>query len=968
MRKLALLALLITMHCCVQAKAQTFSLATGRQPVVSLDGLWRFHIGDNPAWAQPGFDDSHWQLLRSDESWSAQGYKGYAGFAWYRFTVQDDQGTLPLSLFLTEIFTSYRVYADGTFLGGFGDLPPNFWLTLSRPLPAAYNLPLSGAPGPRVIHIAIRVWHDPKWAQYVPGGARQPGNVIGQTSLILKQARAQTVALAFQGANVYAYSVVALLFGVLVLCLYFFRPAEREYLWFALVLLSSGADAALSIVRSLSVLPIQVLDFAEAFVFAVFHVAALLFFSLVFRARRGFWWRIACIAAILETFSTFTYVFGLTPVPVSNAIEISLLLPSQLWILAALIRRAAQKDIDARLLLLPVFIAFGFAGADNLAVMSYQFGWQRRILSFDVPVLEHPYPLRLRAIVFAVFAFAMMLFLIRRFYLARRAEERFSAEVQAARSVQQYLIPDHLPLTPGLVIASEYRPAREVGGDFFQVLFNEADGSTLIVVGDVAGHGMESGMLATLIVGAIRTAVAFTFDPERILVLLNERLQGRGLVTCLALRLEPNGSATLVNTGHLPPFLNDKELAVEGALPLGAALGICFPVSRFTLAPPSAIGATVFLLLNAVGMWVVVEFIWTVQAFPDRIFRAAAHLCWICLTIGGVYSSVQMHPGISVTAGMLTENWFVFLFNVIIGGAQLVALAGRGRNRPIAAAMLLISIFYFLGIAGYTTEYKRLGVNLFIASFDLSSLFIAVLLMRQTWTAWRRAEDLRVEFAAARELQQELVPIALPALPGWRVEAAYLPAAEVGGDFYHIVEQHEAAILLIGDVSGKGLKAAMTGLLTIGAASALASEFTGPAQLLTRLNREMVRLQKGGFVTCLCARIGKDGALTIANAGHLAPYRNGEEVRVDNGLPLGIAPDEAYAETILQLSPDDQLTFLSDGIVEAKTPTGELFGFDRTRALSTQSAEAIAQAAQQFGQEDDITVLTLNFVPSEVTA
>jgi serine phosphatase RsbU (regulator of sigma subunit) len=161
--------------------------------------------------------------------------------------------------------------------------------------------------------------------------------------------------------------------------------------------------------------------------------------------------------------------------------------------------------------------------------------------------------------------------------------------VQAARSVQQYLIPDHLPNTPGLRIESEYLPAREVGGDFFQVLPDAADGSVLIVVGDVADHGMESGMLATLIVGAIRTAAEFTSEPGRILSLLNKRMQGRGLATCLALRIERDGSAALANAGHLPPYLNGLELPMEGALPLGAVLGIDFPVLHFKLADGDAL-------------------------------------------------------------------------------------------------------------------------------------------------------------------------------------------------------------------------------------------------------------------------------------------------------------------------------------------------------------------------------------------
>jgi len=132
------------------------------------------------------------------------------------------------------------------------------------------------------------------------------------------------------------------------------------------------------------------------------------------------------------------------------------------------------------------------------------------------------------------------------------------------------------------------------------------------------------------------------------------------------------------------------------------------------------------------------------------------------------------------------------------------------------------------------------------------------------------------------------------------------------------------------------------------------------------LNVIMFARQQGGFATCVCALLAPDGALTIANAGHLSPYRNGEEVPLESNLPLGIAPDTDYSESTLHLAPGDTLTFLSDGVVEAQSTTGELFGFDRTRQISTQSAEAIAAAAQTHGQEDDITVLTLTFAPAEV--
>ena len=249
---------------------------------------------------------------------------------------------------------------------------------------------------------------------------------------------------------------------------------------------------------------------------------------------------------------------------------------------------------------------------------------------------------------------------------------------------------------------------------------------------------------------------------------------------------------------------------------------------------------------------------------------------------------------------------------------------------------------------------------------DLTFLFAIAFVMFFRFTRVSREQARSAaELGAAREIQQRLVPASLPHVPGYAIEAAYLPANEVGGDFYQVLAQPDGATLIVvGDVSGKGLKAAMTGALAIGALRTLSSEGLAPAALLSRLNQQLLQTQDAGFVTCLCARINNSGQIFIANAGHLAPYRNGSEVPVDSGLPLGIAGEATYTESFQQLNPDDSLTLISDGVLEARNATGELLGFERTSELSTQSAASIAQAAQEFGQEDDITVLTLKFSSS----
>jgi hypothetical protein len=394
-----------------------------------------------------------------------------------------------------------------------------------------------------------------------------------------------------------------------------------------------------------------------------------------------------------------------------------------------------------------------------------------------------------------------------------------------------------------------------------------------------------------------------------------------------------------------------------------------FPISELAAGADLCILGTIFEVGNGIGMALALELLWTVQGYRNRLFLHLGRVCWIATTLGGVLMSNLTTSGTLARAAILLDNCGLFAFDVLMAAASLWALAGRGRNRPVAAAMILINIGYFLEIAGVPLSFGFLPLDLFQVGFYLSVFAVASILVRQTWKRWKEGDDLRIEFAAARELQQQLVPRDLPDLCNIRMSAAYLPAKDVGGDFYQVIELSDCATLfLLGDVSGKGLKAAMTGLLTIGAVNALAAETSDPAVLLQRLNREICRHHREGFITCICARISTDGAITIANAGHLSPYRNSEEILVESGLPLGLIPDLVYPETTLQLSPGDTITLLSDGVVEAQSASGELFGFDRTREIIHQSAAAIAEAARAYGQSDDITVFTLTFAPAEVTA
>ena len=247
------------------------------------------------------------------------------------------------------------------------------------------------------------------------------------------------------------------------------------------------------------------------------------------------------------------------------------------------------------------------------------------------------------------------------------------------------------------------------------------------------------------------------------------------------------------------------------------------------------------------------------------------------------------------------------------------------------------------------------------APSGLSAGDVVFLILRFT-RARRREAWLAGEFEAARQIQQVLLPDQQDQCPGFNVECIYQPADQVGGDFFQQIGDSNCGMLIVvGDVSGKGLPAAMLVSVLVGAIRAEAAHDTDPAAMLRSLNDRLMGRAHGGFTTCLAAHITAGGLLTLANAGHLPPYLNGEEFGVPGTLPLGLVAHAHYECTTACLAPGDRLTFVSDGVVEAQSKSGELFGFDRTRELSRMPAASIARSAQAFGQQDDITVVTVEF-------
>jgi uncharacterized membrane protein (Fun14 family) len=324
-----------------------------------------------------------------------------------------------------------------------------------------------------------------------------------------------------------------------------------------------------------------------------------------------------------------------------------------------------------------------------------------------------------------------------------------------------------------------------------------------------------------------------------------------------------------------------------------------------------------------------------------QILVVLGSLIWLLTWLGFVLLRliVSTFKG-NMEAGLLLFPWLLTLVGwgepILRSGMEI--WTGYAYHSPLTINAGPIPI-HFSSIANYA-----------------SLLAIVIIVFVRFLRVQRDQERVSNELEAARNVQELLIPQEKLHTPGFEVDSVYTPANEVGGDFFYTrVTPDGGLVLVVGDVAGKGLKAAMNVSMLMGALRSTAQH--QPALILERLNRALTGSES--FTTCQAAWFGPDGELVIANAGHLPPYLNSQEVAIPGSLPLGVSPLVQYEEIHLFLHPGDRLLLHSDGVVEARRPDGELFGFDRLHNLSNMSAFSIADAARSFGQEDDITVVTV---------
>jgi serine phosphatase RsbU (regulator of sigma subunit)/anti-sigma regulatory factor (Ser/Thr protein kinase) len=273
----------------------------------------------------------------------------------------------------------------------------------------------------------------------------------------------------------------------------------------------------------------------------------------------------------------------------------------------------------------------------------------------------------------------------------------------------------------------------------------------------------------------------------------------------------------------------------------------------------------------------------------------------------------------------------------------------------------------------YSSDDRKLLDNL--AAQAAPALRVGQLVREQEAEAATR-QRFEQELEVARLIQQHFLPRELPDLPGWDVAAYYRPAREVGGDFYDVIPLADGRVaFVVGDVTDKGVPAALVMSATRSVLRASVQRLIEPGEVLERVNDHLCPdMPEKMFVTCLYAVLDpRTGLFRFANAGHDLPYLKSAggvtELRA-RGMPLGLLPGMVYEENEVVLAPGDCLLLHSDGIVEAHDARREMFGFPRLmetvgaapggQAMIDRVLEEVERfTGPEAEQEDDITMLTL---------
>ncbi len=582
------------------------------QSVVPLYGPWKFTLGDSPLdpsgaplWAQPGFDDSKWETVDltpkaglfdplggfSDyvKGWTAHGHAGHWGYGWYRIRVQvsaQPGETLALGG-PADVDDAYQFFSDGILIGSFGKFTgsnPTIYYTqpMMFPLPQAPAGALHSAPRTQVL--AFRVWMEPSTpVTQADTGGFHTAPTLGNASAVSAGYQLRWLELIRTQFISAVEGVLFLLLAGVAFSLTRFDRSDPVYVWMGAIFLLIATLEAINVIGTWTQHIGGILDngLGDGILTPLIFGGWVMVWWIWFGLQRAAW--VPKVVGLL----TLGYM-------VSTAIGEDTFYPFISVPVAGLFHTASLLVRLALLLLLIFVVAWGIRrqGAEGWLVLpavvlliATQFSAELLVLHIRVSWFPFGIRFSLAALSNVLLTAVLFVLLFRRLLLSVREQQLMALDVKQAQEVQRVILPESMTTLPGLTIEHEYRPAREVGGDFYQIIPHATDRSLLIVAGDVAGKGLQAGMLVALLVGAIRSTSELNPDPLFLLQALNRRLIGRreAHATCLAMRVAADGAVTLANAGHVPPYVNGKPIEIEGSLPLGVIDEAEFSITRFHL-------------------------------------------------------------------------------------------------------------------------------------------------------------------------------------------------------------------------------------------------------------------------------------------------------------------------------------------------------------------------------------------------
>ncbi len=340
--------------------------------------------------------------------------------------------------------------------------------------------------------------------------------------------------------------------------------------------------------------------------------------------------------------------------------------------------------------------------------------------------------------------------------------------------------------------------------------------------------------------------------------------------------------------------------------------------------------------------------------------------------------AVEIAPNDPIIAYFQSAPGAVEIDKLTLDSPALRALKAAGVKLAVALVSQgeligLLNLGPRLSEQDYSADDRALLSNL--ATQAGPAVRVAQLVRQQQFEAQSR-ERMEAELRVARLIQQTLLPKELPDLPGYGLARYYQPARAVGGDFYDFIPLANGQwALVVGDVTDKGVPAALVMATTRAILRGAALQHDSPGKVLEQANDLLVPdIPRNMFVTCLYAILDPaSGRLRFANAGHDLPYRRHGTGAVElraTGMPLGLLPGMGYEENETIVEPGDTVLFYSDGIVEAHNPRREMFSFGRLQTLVAEHRGGaplieflLAELARFTGagweQEDDVTMVTL---------